>query len=63
MSDTIVYHSPIKLSPKKRLQRICDGLVYEMRKQHPLLYLEEARLGVAIAIAHNKDKLVAAAKG
>jgi hypothetical protein len=62
MSETIVYHSPIKLPPKKRLQRICDGLVYEMRKRYPLLSVEEARLGIGLAIAHNRELLITAAK-
>ena len=56
--DRIVYHSPIKLTPKQRLERIVAGLLYALHEKYPLLSTEETRTWLGLAICHNRRQLI-----
>ena len=58
VEGAVIYHSPIKHSPKKRLERIVSGLVFALQQKYPLVSREEARTWVGLAICRNRQQLI-----
>lgn len=57
-TGVVVYRSPVKMSPKKRLQRLIDGMIDEVKRAHPLVSIVEARTMVGIVLVASRNKLV-----
>lgn len=58
MDETVVYHSPLKVTPKRRLERIIAGILYALRQRHPLLSIEETRTLLGLLLLSSKTALV-----
>jgi uncharacterized protein (DUF2267 family) len=58
MDEVVVYHSPIKMSPKKRLCRLINGMIDEVKRTHPLVSIEEARTMLGIVLVASRNRLV-----
>ena len=56
--DSVVYHSPLKLTPRQRLSRILAGLLWELKQKYPLWTDDELRTGLGLALCGNQQKLV-----
>jgi hypothetical protein len=51
----------LPMSPRKRLSRTIDGLLWALSKQRPLLSDKERQLWLGLVLIRNRDRLIAEA--
>jgi hypothetical protein len=60
-AGTATYRSPLKLSPKRRLARTIEGLLYAVRQEYPGLSTEKSRMWLGLVLIANRNHLIAEA--
>jgi len=58
--DTLVVPS-LPMSPRKRLSRTVEGLLWSLSKERPGLSSEERQLWLGLILIRNRDRLIAEA--
>jgi hypothetical protein len=61
VEQVCIYRSPIRQTPRKRLGRIADGLVWAVQSKQPAMSEEMARAFIGLVLSREKDRLVAEA--
>ena len=56
--DSVTYNSPIKHSPKQRLQRIVSGLVFALQQDRPGISTVEAQTWLGLSLCRNRQQLI-----
>ena len=56
--ESVVYHSPLKLTAKQRLARTLSGLVWQLQQQRPGLAETELRMWIGLSLCRNRTALI-----
>ena len=56
--EQVVYRSPLKLTPKRRLARTIEGLLYAVQQECPGLSAEESRMWVGLVLTQSRSQLI-----